>query len=91
MQISYSDNFLANFTFQELNSKELIKKQADLREADFLIKNTKSMQNEMHDKMKNNDIKNDSEIFLIKEGLRKPLLHIANKLLGRQLRTFNTS
>jgi hypothetical protein len=31
----------------------------------------------------------DNEIFLINEELRVPLLHIANKLLGRQNLNFN--
>jgi hypothetical protein len=34
-------------------------------------------------------IKVDNEIFLIEEGLREPLLTIANKLLGRQNLKFN--
>jgi hypothetical protein len=36
-----------------------------------------------------NLINSDSEIFLINEKLREPLLHIANKLLGRQNLNFD--
>jgi hypothetical protein len=38
VQICDIDNFLANFPFQELNSKELIKKQGDLQKMQKLIK-----------------------------------------------------
>jgi hypothetical protein len=33
-------------------------------------------------------IKNEGDIFLINEALREPLMHIANKLLGRQCLNF---
>ncbi len=36
----------------------------------------------------NDEINSDGEIFLISEMLRKPLMHIANKLLGRQRLNF---
>jgi hypothetical protein len=49
-----------------------------------LIKNNETAQIQAPNITKNNDIKPDSEIFLINEALREPLLHIANKLLGRQ-------
>ncbi len=32
----------------------------------------------------NDEINSDGEIFLINETLDEPLMHIANKLLGRQ-------
>ncbi len=34
------------------------------------------------------EINSDGEIFLINETLREPLMHIANKLLGRQRLNF---
>ncbi len=36
----------------------------------------------------NEEIKSDGDIFLINETLREPLMHIANKLLGRQRLSF---
>jgi hypothetical protein len=42
MPNSDSDNFLDNFSFQELNSKELIEKQNQLRQGQNLIKNTEN-------------------------------------------------
>jgi hypothetical protein len=72
--------FTDNFPFQELNSKNLIKKQNELRDAQKLINS--------HDEARvfnqNDEINSDGEIFLINEALREPLMHIANKLLGRQ-------
>jgi hypothetical protein len=38
--------------------------------------------------MNDNEIKNGGDIFLINEALREPLMHIANKLLGRQCFNF---
>ena len=76
--------FTDNFPFQELNSKELIKKQNELRDAQKLINS--------HDEAcvfnQNDEINSDGEIFLINEALREPLMHIANKLLGRQCLNF---
>jgi hypothetical protein len=72
--------FTENFPFQEFNSKELITKQNELRDSQKLIN--------AHDEARvfnqNDEINSDGEIFLINEALRKPLMHIANKLLGRQ-------
>jgi hypothetical protein len=67
------------FPFQEFNSKELIMIQNALREKNNLInaKNEQSVTNNQ------NLINADNEINLINEMLCKPLLHIANKLLGR--------
>ena len=76
--------FTDNFPFQELNSKELIKKQNDLREAQHLI----NAREEACVFNPNDEIKSDGEIFLISETLREPLMHIANKLLGRQRLNF---
>jgi hypothetical protein len=86
--ISDSDSFLANFPFQELNSKELIKKQDELRQAQILIKKTESKQNENQNLINDSEIKTEGDIFLINEALCKPLLHIAIKLLGRQRLNF---
>jgi hypothetical protein len=74
--------FIDNFPFQELNSKELIEKQNELREARILI-NTKEEAGAFNQNLINDEINSDGEIFLINEALREPLLHIANKLLGR--------
>jgi len=68
------------FPFQEFNSKELIMIQNALREKNNIInaKNEQSVTNNQ------NLISTDNEINLINEMLREQLLHIANKLLGRQ-------
>jgi hypothetical protein len=42
------------------------------------------VQNENQILINDSEIKNEAEIFLINEALCEPLLHIANKLLGRQ-------
>jgi hypothetical protein len=59
-----------------------------LRQTNNLIKNA----DEAHafNKNRNNEsvIKNEGDIFLINEVLREPLMHIANKLLGRQCLNF---
>jgi hypothetical protein len=78
------DIFTNNFPFQELNSDELINKQNELRHAQNLI----NEQREARAVNQNDEIKSDGEIFLINEALRKPLMHIANKLLGRQRLNF---
>ena len=76
--------FTNNFPYQELNSAELINKQNELRHAQNLINGP----SEAHNFNKNDEINSDGEIFLINETLRKPLMHIANKLLGRQRLSF---
>ncbi len=76
--------FTDNFPFQELNSKELIKKQNDWRDAqNFINAQEKARVFNMND-----EIKSDGEIFLISETLHEPLMHIANELLGRQRLNF---
>jgi hypothetical protein len=74
-----------DFPFQEFNSKELINIQNAMREKYNLInaKNEQSVTNNL------NLINTDNEINLINETLREPLLHIANKLLGRQNLSFD--
>ncbi len=81
---NYAKVFTESFPFQELNSKELIKKQNELRDAQYLI----NSQNETRAFNQNEEINTDGEIFLINEALREPLMHIANKLLGRQRLNF---
>jgi hypothetical protein len=73
------------FPFQEFNSKELIIIQDALRTNNNLInaKNEHSVTNNQ------NLINADNEINLINEMLCEPLLHIANKLLGRQNLNFD--
>jgi hypothetical protein len=85
---SDSDNFLDNFSFQELNSKELITKQNELRQAQNFIINAENVQTFNQNLISDSDIKNEGNIFLINEALCEPLLHIANKLLGRQRLNF---
>jgi hypothetical protein len=79
--------FIDNFPFQELNSKELIEKQNKLRNARNLI-NTKKEARTFNQNLINDEINSDGEIFLINKALREPLMHIANKLLGRQRLNF---
>jgi hypothetical protein len=72
----------SDFPFQELNSKELIKLQNALRNehstaAQNLINAQKLITT------------SGNEISLINEKLCEPLLHIANKLLGRQNLSFD--
>jgi transposase InsO family protein len=84
-------NFTDNFPFQDLNSDELINKQKELRHAQNLINERLNLINEQREASvfnKNDEINSDGEIFLINETLRKPLMHIANKLLGRQRLSF---
>jgi hypothetical protein len=68
--------FTDNFPFQEFNSKELITKQNELRDAQKLI----NSHEEARAFNQNDEINSDGEIFLINEALREPLMHIANKL-----------
>ena len=75
--------FTDNFPFQELNSQEFIKKQNELRAKQKLIN-----AQETRIFNQNDEINSDGEIFLINEMLREPLMHIANKLLGRQRLNF---
>jgi hypothetical protein len=53
-----------------------------------LIKNAENACAFNQNLINDSDIKNEGDIFLINEALRKPLLHIANKLLGRQRLNF---
>ncbi len=79
--------FIDNFPFQELNSKELIEKQNELRNAQNLI-NSEKEAHAFNQNLINDEINSDGEIFLINEALCEPLMHIANKLLGRQRLNF---
>jgi hypothetical protein len=87
--ISKSDAkvFIDNFPFQELNSKELIEKQNELPNAQNLI-NSNDEAPAFNQNLINDEIISDGEIFLINVALREPLMHIANKLLGRQRLNF---
>jgi hypothetical protein len=79
---SDAEVFLDNFPFQEFNSQELINLQNTLRN-----EHSACMQNLI--KAQKLISTTDDEISLINEKLRKPLLHIANKLLGRQNLNFD--
>jgi hypothetical protein len=81
---SDAKNFIDNFPFQELNSKELIEKQNKLRKASNLIKTEGKARAFNQNLINDNEIKSESDIFLINEALREPLMHIANKLLSRR-------
>jgi len=85
---SDATNFSDNFPFQELNSKELINKQQELRQTNNLIKNADEARAFNQNSICESEIKNEGDIFLINEVLREPLIHIANKLLGRQRLNF---
>ncbi len=85
---SDTTNFSDNFPFQELNSKELINKQNELRQTNNLIKNADEARAFNQNSINASEIKNDSDIFFINEALHEPLMHIANKLLGRQCLSF---
>ena len=64
--------------------QELIKKQNDLRDAQNLI----NAQEKARVFNQTDEINSDGEIFLISKTLCEPLMHIANKLLGRQCLNF---
>ncbi len=85
---SDAKNFNDNFPFQELNSKELIEKQNELREASHLIKMEEKARAFNQNLINDSDIKSEGDIFLINEAFGEPLMHIANKLLGRQCLNF---
>jgi hypothetical protein len=80
------------FPFQEFNSKELINIQNLLRDSNCLIiipkQKSSAKINQNHPSENLIDII-DNEIFLINEELHVPLLHIADKLLGRQNLNFD--
>ncbi len=80
---SNANVFTDNFPFQELNLQELIKKQNELCAKQKLIN-----AQEMRVFNQNDEINSDGKIFLINETLHEPLMHIANKLLGRQRLNF---
>jgi hypothetical protein len=63
VSISDNNNFLDNFPFQELNYKELITTQDELRQAQILIKNTESAQNTNQNLISDSEINNGGEIF----------------------------
>ncbi len=54
-----------------------------------LIKNAENAHAFNQNLISDSEIKNEGDIFLINEMLREPLLHIANKLLGRQRLNFD--
>jgi hypothetical protein len=72
----------SDFPFQELTSNELINLQNALRK-----EHSAGAQNLINAQKLINTT--DNEISLINEKLREPLLHIANKLLGRQNLNFD--
>jgi hypothetical protein len=59
-----------------------------LREASNLIKTEEKAHAFNPNLINDSDIKSEGDIFLINEALREPLMHIANKLLGRQRLNF---
>jgi len=78
--------FTDNFPFQELNSKELIKKQNELRDAQKLI----NSHEKAHAFNQNDEINSDGEIFLINEALREPLLHLPTNFWADNVLTSNS-
>jgi hypothetical protein len=75
--------FIDNFPFQEFNSQELIKLQDALRNEHL------AREQNLINAQKLINTPEADEISLINEKLREPLLHIANKLLGRQNLNFD--
>jgi hypothetical protein len=80
---SDSEVFIDNFPFQEFNSQELIKLQDALKNEHL------AREKNLINAQKLISSPNADEISLINEKLREPLLHIANKLLGRQNLNFD--
>jgi hypothetical protein len=60
-----------------------------MREAQNLIKKAENAHTFNQNLISDSEIKNEGDIFFINEMLREPLLHIANKLLGRQRLNFD--
>ena len=80
---SDAEAFIDNFPFQEFNSQELIKLQNALKNEHL------AREQNLINAQKLIDTPATNEISLINEKLREPLLHIANKLLGRQNLNFD--
>jgi hypothetical protein len=59
-----------------------------LSQTNNLIKNPDEARAFNQNSICEKEIKNGGYIFLINEALREPLMHIANKLLGRQCLNF---
>ncbi len=78
--------FTDNFPFQELNSKELIKKQNDLRDARNLI----NAQEKARVFNQNDEINSDGEIFLINEMLREPFCTLQTNFWADNVLTLNS-
>jgi hypothetical protein len=83
-----SENLNDTHKFNNIISTDLIKILQTLSASVKNVKPEHSFKNE-GDADVQDLIKVDNEIFLIEEGLREPLLTIANKLLGRQNLKFN--
>jgi hypothetical protein len=81
-------NFSDNFPLQALNSKESINKQNKLRQTNNLITNAEEACTFNQNSISDSDIKNEGDVYLINEALCELLMHIANKLLGRQCLNF---
>jgi hypothetical protein len=76
--IESMQNLISKQSFDEATSKDLIKIQQMICD----------MQNASENLINACDEKPSDEIFLINKSLRKPLLNVANKLLGRQRLNF---
>jgi len=76
--IESMQNLISKQSFDEATSKDLIKIQQMICD----------MQNASENLINTCDKKPSDEIFLINKSLRKPLLNVANKLLGRQRLNF---
>jgi hypothetical protein len=80
------------FPYQEFNSKVLINVQNSMHVSKNVINAQNSDSSEKIDQEQPSNFlieTLDNETFLINEELHVPLLHIANKLLGRQNLNFN--
>jgi hypothetical protein len=79
------------FPFQHFNSKELLNVQNSLHAKNNLINMQDNQSVKINQKQNSENLINtmDNEIFLNNEELHVPLLHIANKLLGRQNLNFD--
>ncbi len=79
------------FPFQHFNFQELINVQNSLHAKNNLINVPDNQSVNFNQNQNSENLINtmENEIFLTNEELRMPLLHIANKLLGRQNLNFN--
>ncbi len=82
-------NLITKQFFDEATSKDLLHIQNLIKEARRASDTSSDSENLISAPNENLINAQQTDIFLIAEGLREPLLNVANKLLGRQCLNFN--